>query len=61
MKCLICKKKIPFLLKCKCGSESCVSCLDPLKHNCPRNLHIEHKMKLQKQLIQVIPDKLQKI
>ena len=61
MKCIYCNKKTHMLLNCKCQIECCVTCLDPMKHNCTRDFKQEQKEKLEKELVLVESCRLQKL
>lgn len=62
MKCHYCSKKIKGIkFDCKCSNNYCSKCRHPESHKCTFNYKIQQKIKLQKELIKVVPEKLVRI
>ena len=62
MKCHHCSKKIRGIeFDCKCNKNFCVKCRYPETHKCTFNYKTHHKIKLEKELIRVVPDKFVRI
>jgi len=46
---------------CKCEQKFCAKCRHPEGHNCTYDFKKHQKIKLEKELIKVVPEKLVKI
>lgn len=62
MKCHHCRKKIKGIeFDCKCSNMFCAKCRHPETHHCTFNYKTQQKIKLQKELIKVVPEKFVRI
>lgn len=60
-KCIICKRNIGLLgFKCKCKNVYCVNHKYPEQHQCSFDFKETQKKRLEKELVQVLPEKVVK-
>jgi len=61
-KCFKCKKNVNLYgITCKCKNIYCYLCLDNTKHNCTYDYKEEAQNKIKKEMVKIIPNKLERI
>jgi hypothetical protein len=58
--CEICNKKTLIIINCKCGKKTCIECRNP-RHECNYDFKNDAKIKLAKENVKVVADKIIKI